>query len=210
MGEDVVRDHDHLNGNFTGYAHNKCNLQAKNTFVPMCAYNSSNYNNHLFITKLPKKIRLKALTKTDENYNSIDMGYAKALDMFRFFHPLSLDAISKTLIDEECIISNKHGLERRKGVFPYEWFDCIDKLNETSLPPKEAFYSKLKQSGITDKEYKQAMNFLKDAGCKSIKDYMMLYLKTDVLLWVDVFEKFRDMSLEYYERDPCLHILLLD
>ena len=49
------------------------------------------------------------------------MGYAKALDMFRFFHPLGLDASNKTLSDEECIILNKHGLERRKGVFPYEW-----------------------------------------------------------------------------------------
>ena len=151
LGDDIVRDHDHLNGKFRGYAHNKCNLQAKNTFVPMYAFNSSNYDNHLFITKLAKKVRLKVLTKTDENYISIDMGYAKALDMFRFFHPLSLDAIIKTLSNEECITLNKCGLERRKGMFPYEWFDSIDKLHETTLPPKEAFYSKLKQSGITDK-----------------------------------------------------------
>ena len=117
MGEDVVRDHDHLNGKFRGYAHNKCNLQAKNNFVPMYAFNSSNYDNHLFITKLAKKIRLKVLTKTDENYISIDMGYAKALDLFRFFHPLSLDALSKTLSNEECITLNKCGLERRRGIF---------------------------------------------------------------------------------------------
>ena len=32
---------------------------------------------------------------------------------------------------------------------------------------------------------------------------MMLYLKTEVLLSVDVFEKFGDMCLEYYEIDPC-------
>ena len=105
----------------------------------MYAYNSSNYDNHLFITKLAKKmaekhhgqspIRLKVLTKTDENYISIDMGYAKALDMFRFFHPLSLDAISKTLSNEECITLNKCVLERRRGIFPYEWFDSIDKLH---------------------------------------------------------------------------------
>ena len=41
------------------------------------------------------------------------MGYAKALDMFRFFHALSLDAISKTLSDKECVTLDKFGLERR-------------------------------------------------------------------------------------------------
>ena len=131
------------------------------------------------------------------------MGYAKALDMVRFFHPLSLDVISKTLSDKECATLNKFGLERRRGIFPYEWFDSIDKLHETTLPPKEAFYSKLKQSGITDKEYKQAIDCWKDTKCETIKDYMMLYLKTDVLLSVGVFEKFRAMCLEYYEVDPC-------
>ena len=139
LGNDIVRDHDHLNEKFRGFAHKNCNLQAKNTFVPIYAFNSTNYDNHLFINKLAKKIRLKVLTKTDENYISIHMGYAKALDMFRFFHPLSLDAVSKTLSDKECVTLNKFGLERRKGIFPYEWFDSIDKLHETTLPPKEAF-----------------------------------------------------------------------
>ena len=131
------------------------------------------------------------------------MGYAKALDMFRFFHPLSLDAISKTLSNEECITLNKCGLERSKGIFPYEWFDSINNLYETTLPPKEALYSKLNQSGITDKEYKQAFDCWRVTKCETIKDYMMLYLKTDVLLSVDVFEKFRAMCLEYYEIHPC-------
>ena len=203
LGEDVVRDHDHLKGKFRGYAHNKCNLQAKNTFLSIYAFNSSNYDNHLFITKLAKKIRLKVLTKTDENYISIDMGYAKALDMFRFFHPLSLDAISKTLSNEDCITLKKCGSEGRKGIFPYEWFDSIDKLHETTLSPKEAFYSKLKQNGFTDKEYNKAIDCCKDTKCETIKNYMMLYLKTDVLLSVDVFEKFRARCLEYYEIDPC-------
>ena len=199
----IVRDHDHLNGKFRGYAHNKCNIQANNTFVPIYVFHSINFDNHLFITKLAKKIRLKVITKTDENYISIDMGYANALDMFSFFHPLSIDAIIKTMSNEECVTLNKFGLERRKGIFPYKWLDSIDKLHERSLPPKKAFYSKLKQSGITDKEYKQAIDCWNNTVCETIKDYMTLYLKTDVLLSVDLFEILRDKCLEHYEIGPC-------
>ena len=197
MDGDIVRDHDHLNDKFRGYAHNKCNLQAKNNFVPMYAFNSTNYDNHLFITKLAKKIRIKVLPKTDENYVCINMGHAKALDMFKFFHPFSLDAISKTLSDRECATLNKFKLKRRKGIFLYEWFDSMDKLNNTELPTKETFYSKSKQISITDKEYKQAIDRWNNTGCNTIEDCMMLYLKTDVLLSVDVFEKFRDKCSEY-------------
>ena len=61
----------------------------------------------------------------------------------------------------------------------------------------------MKQSGITNEEYKQALDCWNESECKTIKDYMMLYLKTDVLLSVDVFEKFRDKYLDYYEIDIC-------
>ena len=46
--DDIGRDHDHLNGKFRGYAHNKCNLQAKNTFVPIYAFNSTNYESLIY------------------------------------------------------------------------------------------------------------------------------------------------------------------
>ena len=131
------------------------------------------------------------------------MGYAKALDMFRFFQPLSLDAISKTLSNEECLTLSKFGLERLKVIIPYEWLDSIDKLHETTLTPMEAFYSKLKQSGITYEEYKQAIDCWNNTGCETIKDNMMLYHKTDDILSVDVFERLRDKRLVYFEKNPC-------
>ena len=31
----------------------------------------------------------------------------------------------------------------RKGVYPYDYVDCMKKLDETSLPSKETFHSKL-------------------------------------------------------------------
>ena len=38
---------------------------------------------------------------------------------------------------------------------------------------------------------------------KTMGDYLDLYLKTDFLLLVDVFEKFFGVYLEYYGLDPC-------
>ena len=58
----------------------------------------------------------------------------------------------------------------------------MQKLNKTELPPKEAFYSKLKQNSIKDNENKQAIDCWNNTGCGIIKDYITLYLKTDVLL----------------------------
>ena len=79
---------------------------------------------YIYISKLAKKISVKVLAKTNEKFLNIDnigIGYIRALNMFRFLHPLSLDAINKTLSDGKCVTLNKYGLEGRKGIFPYEW-----------------------------------------------------------------------------------------
>ena len=44
-------------------------------------------------------------------------------------------------------------IKQTKGFFPYEWMDCLDKLNHTSLPPHENFYSSLKNENISVEDY---------------------------------------------------------
>ena len=39
----------------------------------------------------------------------------------------------------------------QKGVYPYEWVDGEEQFKREGLPPREAFYSKLKLSDITEK-----------------------------------------------------------
>ena len=48
---------------------------------------------------------------------------------------------------------NKLALLLRKGVYPYEYINSWEKINETSIPHKEAFYSKLNLEDITDEDY---------------------------------------------------------
>ena len=69
----------------------------------------------------------------------------------------------------------------RKGVYPYDYVDCMTKLDETSLPPKDAFYSKLTGEGITDEDYQHAETVWNEFNIETMKDYQNLYNLPDVL-----------------------------
>ena len=97
---------------------------------------------------------------------------------------------------------NKFILLPRKGIYPYEDMDNWRKIDETTLPPKEAFYSNLNLENISDKDYAHAQKVWKVFEIKNRGDYHDLYVKSDTLLLPDVFENFRNMCLKIYKLDP--------
>ena len=97
---------------------------------------------------------------------------------------------------------NNFVLLLRKGVYPYEYLDSWERFNETSLPPKKAFYSKLNLRYITDKDYNHAQNVSEVFGINNLGKYHDLYVQCDTLLPADVFEKLRDKCIEIYGLDP--------
>ena len=72
---------------------------------------------------------------------------------------------------------------------------ALKKLDETNLPPKEAFCSKLTGEGITDEDYEHAHTVWKEFNIESMKDYYKLYNLSDVLLSADIFENFRSICM---------------
>ena len=78
----------------------------------------------------------------------------------------------------------------------------IEKFSEEKLPPKETFYSKLNDCGVSDEDYEHAKKVWKEFEIKNLGKYHDLYLKSDVLLLADVFEEFRNICLENYSLDP--------
>ena len=77
-----------------------------------------------------------------------------------------------------------------------------EKLKETQLPPKEAFYSRLNDEGINDENYAHAKKVWKTFKMKTLEEYHNLYNQVDVLLWADVFENFRDICIKNHNLDP--------
>ena len=77
---------------------------------------------------------------------------------------------------------------------------CLKWYNYRKVSP---WFSTLKQEDIDEEEYKHAQNVWKKYNCKTLRDYHNLYLKTDVLILADAFEKFRDFFLKNHQMDPC-------
>ena len=88
---------------------------------------------------------------------------------------------------------NKFVLLLRKVVYPYEYMDSWERFDETSLPDKEAFYSKLNMEEITNADYRHANNVFKEFELKKLGEYHNLYVQSDILLLADVFENFRNI-----------------
>lgn len=227
-----VKDHCHISGQYRGAAHQSCNLQYQiSRNIPVIMHNLSGYDSHLLIRKLgserliPGEITI--IPNNAEKYISfiktmrgVDMEneYARTIK-FKFIDSLcfmkaSLDYLAKILPDEkkqilksECIKSDycsdeMFALLNRKGVFPYEYIDDYNKLNEKKLPPIKSFYSSLTESTISDADYIHAQNVWQKFNIRSIGEYSDLYLKTDVLLLADVFENFRSTCIDTYSLDP--------
>ena len=121
----------------------------------------------------------------------------------------SLDSLVKNLVNKDFKylseeFSDKY-LEavKEKGIYPYEYVNSFKKFNETKLPGKNKLFSSLKNEGISEKDYEKAKNIWNTFKIKTIGEYHGLYLKTDVLLLADVFEKFIKVCLDCYGLDPC-------
>ena len=80
---------------------------------------------------------------------------------------------------------------KQKGFYPYQYMTDFENFKE---PSKETFYSSLNNRKVNSKEYEHVLNIWNKFGMKTMKDYHDLYLKCDVLLLADVFEKFRNKS----------------
>ena len=176
-GDDKVRDHCHFTGRYRGAAHNSCNLNYKKpNFTPIVFHNLSGYDSHLFIKNLGfSEVNIDCIPNNEERYISftkiIQVGsYTKKgetkplhhqirfIDSFKFM-ATSLDKLVNNLPKDafnnvkRYYADEKLSLLSRKGVHPYEYMNSPEKLKETQLPPKGAFYSRLNGEGISDENY---------------------------------------------------------
>ena len=101
----------------------------------------------------------------------------------------------------------------RKDVYPYERVDSYEKFNYQELPPKECFYSSIKDGKrdndngyVSNERYLHLQNVWNTFNFNIFRDLILFhnhYLKKDVLLLAYIFEKFISTSLKNCNLDPC-------
>ena len=82
-----------------------------------------------------------------------------------------------------------YGCEQEKGHFQYEYMDDLLKLADRALPPQEAFYSRLKNEGISDEDYALCQVAWCDDGKKTIRDFLVGYNNRDVIPFLQAIDK---------------------
>jgi DNA polymerase type B, organellar and viral len=222
--------------NYIGNAHYACahgpHGIGKYGKVPVLFHNLSNYDMHLVM----KALRMSDFTEIDEETGETKPAQFHAIpvagDRFMSFSVGGLQFIDTVRFMQaslEQLVANlrKSGngpdvfpqlyagmppdivaMMTRKGEFPYEWFDHPSRFEATALPPPAQFYSTLYDASINDADYAFAQSVWDAAGCRTMADYHDLYMKQDVLLLADVFERFRALCRSENGLDPTWYVSL--
>ena len=223
-----VRDHCHITGKYRGPLCHVCNsrLRLKRRVLPVVFHNFKGYDGHLICKQAIGELKewnLNVIPCTHEKYMcvsaNVPVGRTKA-GKLRYFTILFLDSFQFLSSSLASLVDNLTDLPfterrmrarfpnisndvlRRKGVFPYSYFDSPSRLQETSLPPIESFKDDLSGAECTPDEYAHAQRAWSELGCHSFREYLAGYLFLDIYLLTDVFEEFRRVSLREDGLDP--------
>ena len=228
--KDKSRDFCCYTGNYLGAVHPKCKTK-KPDFIPVLFHNLSSYDSHLFITNLASKIngeKIDCIPNNEQKYITFTKhivvgGYkdskglthplkfkVRFIDSYKFLASSIANLTNDLPKDrfknlEREFSGEKLELVKRKGVFPYEYLDSVDKLKCKEYPPIEEFNSQLTGEGISEEDYQHGKKVWNVFECKNLQDYLELYNKVDVLLLADIFENFRDICMKNYEIDPAYY-----
>jgi len=222
--EDKVRDHDHHGGGqYRGACHNICNLQLRSDSagIPIYMHNFSGYDSHFIIRGISKQFkriyRLSGIPLNTEKFKTLTINRLEFKDSMNFLDG-SLEKLVQTLVKSnhkfpllKKVVKSKRkrDLLLRKGSYPYEFVKSIDQLKkQTTLPPKEAFYSKLSGQNISQDDYDLACKVWKVFECKNMLDYTQIYVISDTILLAECIQTFRKTIYHEFDLDPAHYVSL--
>lgn len=165
--------------------------------TPVLGFNTGRYDINLIKNELFSTIKTENIKHVIKNggYMAIASNSFKMLDIINYVPAGTSYAkyLETYLGGCKCEDTICCTCELSKGVFPYEYITSFNVLNETALPPKSAFYSKLRCTNISDNEYKRLQFVWKHYEMKTIKDLLIWYNNLDVGPFIKAIQKQREL-----------------
>ena len=154
--------------------------------IPVVGFNSGKYDINMvkpyFIRRFYLGDEQAHVIKRNNNFISITTTKFIFLDMMNFIAPGF----------NYANYLKAYKIQETKGFFPHEHIKHWKQLEETQLPPKEAFYSSLTESHISDEDYQTCQDAWKANNMKTLYDFLVWYNNLDVypfILALDVQTK---------------------
>jgi hypothetical protein len=220
-----VRDHCHFTGRYRGAAHASCNLlgqQPRKTEIPIVFHNM-NYDLRMILNAFTElggdtvknDKDISVIASNSENYKSIKLGSYRFVDSMAF-QMASLEALIDAVPPEKKrALREISGDDEKlfqlicsKGEFPYQWCDSYEKLlnQNIKIPKWHQFKNDLTKTNMSYTQYLKMLHTCRSFGITNFREFHDLYLKRDVFGLCDVFELFREVSMDAYGLDPAHYI----
>ena len=151
--------------------------------LPVIGFNSGHYDLNVikkfYIPYMVKNNDIQFVIKRQNTFMCFSTPKLKFLDVTQYLAPgVSYDKYLKA-----------YGCELHKGHFPYEYMDNLRKLDDCALPPQAAFFSQLKNEGISDTDYAACQAVWRDNGMETLREYLIWYNNRDVTPFLDAIAK---------------------
>ena len=163
--------------------------------LPVVGFNSGRYDlNAIKKFFVPLLIHNNAaVIKRQNTYMCLSTDQLKFVDICNYLAPgVSYDKYLKA-----------YGGELQKGHFPYEYMDDLQKLEDRVLPPQSAFFSRLKNEGISNDDYARCQAVWRDNGMETLREYLIWYNNRDVTPFLDAISKqfafYRDRDIDMFK-----------
>ena len=187
--------HDHLTGAYRGAAHRSCNFKLTQQYkIPVFFHNFRGYDSHLLVWGLAKdkNAKISVIGQGLEKYLLIQWGqHLEFKDSLQFL-PASLERLVENLktcetdkffqLRKSFTNASPRQLEllKQKGVYPYDWMNSKEKLNQDHLPAQVEFNSILRNEACSDEDYARAKEVWQEFNFQKFIDYHEHYLKCSI------------------------------
>ena len=157
--------------------------------LPVIGFNSGRYDINVI-----KQFLIPYLLKQDDEAAAGEIQFViKRQNTLMCFSTTNLKFLDVTQYLAPGVSYDKYlkayGCALQKGHFPYEYMDNLRKLDDCALPPHAAFYSQLKNEGISNDDYARCQAVWRDNGMETLREYLIWYNNRDVIPFLQAIDK---------------------